>query len=206
MVMNLQELLSDLGPKLKPHWMPLTVGIAGIVLLLYGLISMLPSSSSDQIVIHSQEETMATTSAKISVITIDVAGAVKNPGVYEFQSTDRIQDAIEKAGGFSEDANAEYVSKNINLAQKLIDGGKLYVPHEGEAQAASIQSNSLNPQSLVNINTASSSMLEDLPGIGKVTAEKIINGRPYTSIQELLDKKNVGSKVFEQIKDRITVN
>ena len=63
----------------------------------------------------------------------------------------------------------------------------------------------INSSSLVDINTGSQSQLEALPGIGPVTASKIIAGRPYNSVDELLSKKIVGSKVFNQIKDKITV-
>lgn len=205
--MDFQEFLLSLVPRLKPHWIPLSVGITGFALLLYGLISLFPSSS-DEIVIHTQEDALATTSAKVTVIMVDVSGAVKNPGVYELKVGDRIQDALQKAGGLENAVNQEYISKNINLAQKITDGAKIYIPYEGEQGTGStgITSSTSTTGSEVNINTVSSSTLEDLPGIGKVTAERIINGRPYGSTQDLLDKKIVGSKVFEQIKDFVTVN
>ena len=93
-------------------------------------------------------------------------------------------------------------TKNINLAAKLNDGAKIYIPkiEEGDPQEITDMKTSL-----ININTASSETLDTLPGIGPATAAKIISNRPYKSLEELLDKKVVSLKVFEQIKDKITV-
>lgn len=106
-------------------------------------------------------------------------------------------------------ADRKHIAKNFNLAIKLTDGAKIYVPFVGEAvsggQVLNASSEGIIVGNLININTSSQSQLEALPGIGPVTAGKIIAERPYGSIQELLDKKIVGSKVFGQIKDKISV-
>ncbi len=120
----------------------------------------------------------------------------------------RIQDSLVAAGGLSAQADRVYISKNLNLATKLTDGAKVYIPFAGEAvgngQALNSSSSVDTVSGLINVNTSSQVGLESLPGIGPVTAQKIIAGRPYGSIQELLNKKIVGVKVFDQIKDKIT--
>lgn len=138
-------------------------------------------------------------------IFIDISGAVKNPGVFEFSSSSRISDAIEKAGGLTDDANSEYISRNVNKAQLLADGMKLYFPFEGE-QVPTVLGSSINTSSsgLINLNLASESELDSLPGIGAVRAADIISGRPYDSVNDLLIRKIVGSSVFNDIKDLVT--
>lgn len=142
-------------------------------------------------------------------ISVDVSGAVNSSGVYQLKDGDRIEDAIGAAGGFAQDADQEYISKYINLAQKLVDGTKVYVPKNGEqripssAQAGTVSG--VSSTATVNINNATQLELEALPGIGPVTASKIISDRPYQKIEELLSKKVVSKSVFEKIKNSITV-
>lgn len=136
---------------------------------------------------------------------LDISGAVNNPGVYELDSSSRISDAIKSAGGLSNDANTEYIDRNVNKAQKISDGMKLYFPFEGEELPTILgQSISTQEGGLTNINSASQNLLEELPRIGPVTAKKIISGRPYDSVNDLLIRKIVGASAFEQIKDLVT--
>lgn len=138
-------------------------------------------------------------------IVVDIEGAVVKPGVYELPNNSRIQDLLITAGGLSAKADRNYVSKNINLAQKLTDGGKVYIPKINEQGAnTNLLPLSPNTQSVVNLNTASVTDLDKLPGIGPVTAQKIISNRPYQNITELTSRKVVSSSVFEKIKDMIT--
>lgn len=141
-----------------------------------------------------------TQNTAVSKIIVHVDGAVVKPGVYELKSDSRVNDAIVSAGGFVSDAN----KTNVNLAAKVSDGQKVYVPKKGENVKGTSASNSTsNPESAININTSSSSELDKLPGVGAVTAEKIIAGRPYSSVDELLSRKIVGSSVYSKIKDLV---
>lgn len=143
-------------------------------------------------------------------IKIDVSGAVKTPGVYSFSTDSRIEDAIKRAGGFSEGADKEFISKKLNLSQKLSDGAKIYVPFAGENYSPQFMtsgvSTAVSTGGLIGINSSDSKTLEALPGIGAVTAQKIISGRPYTQAGELLSKKIVSKSVYEKIKDQIDLN
>jgi len=139
-----------------------------------------------------------------SKILVDVSGAVVNPGMYKLKGGSRVQDALVMAGGFSESADREYVAQYLNLAQKLTDGVKLYIPKENQGakeRVAGVQ----NQSGLININTASESELDSLPAIGMVTAGKIVEGRPYQDIGDLVSKKVVGQKTYDKIKDLISI-
>jgi len=105
------------------------------------------------------------------------------------------------AGGLSGNAD----QSKINLAAKITDGQKIYVFAQGEnTGTTSIKGiTSITGSDLININTASESELDKLPGIGPVTAQKIITSRPYSSLEELLTKKAVSSSVYEKIKGLI---
>ena len=126
---------------------------------------------------------------------MDVGGAVVKPGVYEITTEGdkeiRVEDVLQEAGGFHSEADLDWVSKNINLATAVEDGMKVYIPKKGETkesnpnQNASLENSStkvLGVTSLLNINTATEAELDFLPSVGKVTAGKIISGRPYTNI------------------------
>lgn len=133
-------------------------------------------------------------------IMVHVDGAVKNPGVYKLSAGSRVKDAVVAAGGLASEAD----QAKINLAAKVVDGQKIHIASQYEVisnkqEVISSQSN------LVNINTASEAELDKLPGIGPVTAGKIINLRPYGSVEELLSKKAVSSSVYSKIKDLVSL-
>lgn len=146
---------------------------------------------------------------QMSEIFVNVSGEVEKPGVYKLSSNSRFQDAIVAAGGLSADADRVYVDKTLNLAAKITDGMKIYIPSSGEVSSQAINTNSesvagASSEGVVNINNASSSQLENLPKIGPATAQKIIDGRPYGSVDELLNKKVLGQATYEAIKDLVT--
>jgi len=188
----------------------------GSVLSVIGLIQYFTSNSNSGVEFvagsesKSQQVAGESTAAQIAV---DVEGEVKTPGVYKLSKDARIKDALDAAGGLGSNADQEYISKKLNLAQKVIDGGKIYIPAIGESPAqvvqaanAFVQAQTSEPQnSLIDINSAGESQLDTLPKVGPVTAQKIISNRPYTSIEDLVSKKIVTQKTLDQIKDRITV-
>jgi len=141
---------------------------------------------------------------KSSNLTVEASGEVIKPGVYQLPVGSRINDLLILAGGFSANADREWVAKNINLAQKLVDGGKVFVPKINNLLNLSNLANSSNlSKEKININSALESELDTLTGIGPATAKKIISGRPYQKIEELLEKKIVSNKVWEGIKEKI---
>ena len=160
-----------------------------------GGLLVFKNSPSDDIQIISSDSNLAA-----SGVVVHVDGAVGSPGVYSLGPEARVMDAVTAAGGLTADADGS----RINLAAKVADGQKIYIPASGEVTSDKGQVTSQNA-SLININTASQSQLESLPAIGPVTAQKIIASRPYSSLEDLLTKKVVGSSTFEKIKDLISV-
>ncbi len=154
-----------------------------------------------------------------STSTVDVSGAVKNPFVYTFDSHARIIDAIQKAGGLTEDADSAFVKRSINLARIINDQEKIYIPFISDVTDGYIVEtkrvidytqpniNSLPEpnNSRININTASAIELDQLPGIGQVLSESIFNGRPYSATEDLVKKSIIKQSVYDKIKDLISI-
>jgi len=155
---------------------------------------------------------------EVPPVIIHIAGAIKNPGVYQLKSTDRIVDAVKIAGGASEEANLDL----INLAALLKDGQKIIVPSKiynenGEEINKNIDNNvevmysssSGSVSGKININTANATMLQTLSGIGPVLSERIIEYRNHNGffgvIDDIKDVSGIGEKKFEGIKDLICV-
>jgi len=147
----------------------------------------------------------------VGELLVDIEGAVVKPGVYRLPAGSRIDDAIAASGGFSRQADTAMVAKTFNRAAKLIDGSKLYILEKGSLSvelgqsASSGFSDAHSTAGGVNINTAPSSQLEALSGIGPVTAGKIIAGRLYFRLEELMEKKIVGQALFAKLKDQLTL-
>jgi competence protein ComEA len=149
-------------------------------------------------------------------IFVHIKGAVQSPGLYELPEDSRAADAIDAAGGFSDTADPD----SVNLAEKLSDGGELYV-YEKRAEAAAPRSvpsagsgggkAAAPPKQvkIVNINTASREELEQLPGIGSVYAGRIVDFRnengPYARIEDVMKVKGISKGMFDQLKDYIRV-
>ncbi len=143
-----------------------------------------------------------------AVLLVDVAGWVRRPGVYEFHEGDRVIDAIEAAGG----ARSGAALDSLNLAAPLSDGTQVLVPRStpGGASAGTGPASATGVTSgKVNINTASATDLEALPGIGEVLAQRIVDYRtqngPFTSVDQLLDVSGIGDAILAEIRDSVTV-
>lgn len=194
-------------PLIAHNILPIIVGTIGLLLIILGIFQFYKSNINNNSESGLQLETGAEeVKSQVQLIIVDVEGAVIKPGVYKVSSDGRMVDALAASGGLSEDADREYVSKNINLAGKLTDGLKIYVPRAGEQVLSDNSKSNSGSGAVLNINTASQSDLEALPGIGPVTAQKIIEDRPYSSIESLTSDKIVGEKVYSQIKDQISAN
>lgn len=229
--MENSDFLSSVPPLIRRHLVPLGLTLVGVILIAFSLWSLAlpagrqvfsPKGQGNDVVFEQGAGHEASVAAATTIvedkIQVDVAGAVVNPGVYALPSKARVKDAITMAGGFSDKANAEWIAKNLNLAAKLSDATKIYVPFEGEDITTSTTGNTSSVLSsgvvsgqagntgLININTASQSQLEGLSGVGPVTAQKVIANRPYSSVDDLLTKKVVGQSVFGKIREQVAVN
>ena len=149
-------------------------------------------------------------SAEQDLITVDVKGAVKSPGIYDLPVGSRVHDAVQKAGGLTEEAD----SKSLNLAQKVSDEALVYVPTKGEEaasqQAASGTASSTSKEKKVNLNKASLEELKQVKGLGGKRAQDIIDHREangkFKSVDELKKVSGIGAKTIEKLKDYVTVD
>ena len=215
MLMDSVQLRDQYLPFVRRYWLPIIFSSIGILLVVIGItstvlsenkVSLFSSGNNNTGVII--EEAASTERDSSMPIVVDVAGAVLKPGVYKLVSEARMQEALIAAGGLADNADREYISKNINLASKVSDGAKIYIPNREESTKSVTGSAGAIAgvnTGLVNINTASLSELDTLPGVGAVTSQKIVDNRPYASIDDLLTKKIVGSKVFGEIRKKISV-
>lgn len=156
-------------------------------------------------------------------IVVDLSGAVTNPGLYKIESDLRVGEIIERAGGFSEGASVLWITKNLNLAQKITDTQKIYVPFEWETtevarydistlsysgsngtSATTSSSDSSGGGEKVSVNSAGVEDLDALPGIGPVYAQKIVSNRPYSDIEEFKTKSGLSESTIEKIEDLIS--
>lgn len=148
-------------------------------------------------------------SSQSAQLVVDISGAVKNPGVYMFADGSRVSDAIVRAGGFSDEADLDAIAIRINQASLLSDGAKLYIPKKtagnSTVSAPSSSRNLGTLSDLVSINTASQKDLEALTGIGPVTAKKVMDNRPYSSLEELVSKHVLSASLFEKLKAQLSL-
>lgn len=216
----------------------LTLGVIIVIAFLYYIYTKYDDTviSTEEFekenVIGNLEETEEVTKEEDTKIIVHVSGAVNKEGIVELEENSRISDAIDKAEGLKENAD----TKNINLAFKLEDGMKIYIPTIGESIAENevnennnmIDENSKyvtsesgvaqeenNGQTeekkseKVNINKATQTELEGLPGIGPATAIKIINYRnengKFKNIEDIKEVSGIGDAKYENIKDLICV-
>lgn len=149
--------------------------------------------------------------AKIAHIYVDIGGEVMNPMVAELEEGSRVEDAIQAAGGVTDRADLT----DINRAAFVEDGEKIFVPtlpelaETGEADAETGEILPVYSDDRININTADSDELQQLNGVGPVTAEKIIsyreeNGR-FSAIEDIMNVSGIGEKTFEKFREDIKV-
>ncbi|MCL2436588.1 MAG: helix-hairpin-helix domain-containing protein [Clostridiales bacterium] len=158
-------------------------------------------------------------------IVVDIEGAVRSPGVVFLLSGSRVNDAVEEAGGLTSDAD----TRSVNLASRLSDGDKVYIPTHGEQQTSSgsnsqpagivtdiVSSGSQatpdgasENSGMVNINTATSAQLQTLRGVGPATAQRIIEHREtvgrFTRIEDIMRVSGIGTRTFEGFRDNIVI-
>lgn len=205
--------MDRLNEILSVYKYPLLLGLVGFVLIFSGTFSQLFSQKPEKEI---PKESVISSEQSGEVIKVDIAGAVQTPGVFTLSKNARVEDLIKKAGGLNPQANAEFIAKQLNLSQKLNDGQKIYIPFQDEktnggvaglstSVGADLGVNSAAAQLRVNINTATQAQLEELPGIGPSTAQKIIAARPFSSIEELIQKKVVNKSVYEKVKDMVEI-
>ncbi|MEO6350329.1 MAG: ComEA family DNA-binding protein [Candidatus Limnocylindrales bacterium] len=208
------------------HFMGLIA--AGVVLAVGGFVWFTTSKPAAGLELSGQAEFLNTGPASVRpgggvvaaaagqptsvTLTVDVEGAVVVPGLHRLPAGSRVGDAIAAAGGYSSLIDISAAASGLNLAQPLTDGAKVHVPVRGEAVATTDSGGAAQPGDgsggLINVNTASAEDLDTLPGIGPVTAAKIIAARedaPFAAVDDLLRREVVGPATFEKLRELVTI-
>jgi competence protein ComEA len=153
------------------------------------------------------------------VLVVDVEGAVRVPGLHQVATGSRIGDAITAAGGYADRADLAAAAQTLNLAQPLVDGAKIHVPLLGELADSVIDGGNAPtsapandgghpPPGLIDLNHADQAALESLPGIGPVTAGKIIAAResgPFASLDDVVSRKALSASTMDKVRSLVTV-
>jgi competence protein ComEA len=145
-------------------------------------------------------------------VVVDVAGAVKSPGVFRLNQGARVAEAVEAAGGLTDGADGDYVARFVNQAEVVKDGMKIFIPMAGAISPGEvgdagegIGGGGVAGGGLVNVNTASLSELDALWGIGEARANDIVMNRPYGDLAELETKAGIPKNVMERNQGKMSV-
>jgi len=164
------------------------IGLIIVIVVSFLILSKFDSGKSDE--------------AKIRA---DIAGAVDKPGVYQVNEGSIVEDLISQAGGLKSNVDKKRLAQNINRAEVLEDGDKIYIPIKGEK----IGPSRIGGEVKINLNTAKAEELELLPGIGAVTAARIINYRrengPFKNPEDVMNVYYIDQEVFDGFKDLIEI-
>ncbi len=170
-----------------------------------------------------QTQSGAAEASSMGPVYVDIGGCVKNPGVYQVVEGTRLFEVIKEAGGLTADADVS----QINQAETVTDGQKVVIPAVGEEPAGgsggtgadgaagsgtggvTADTGGITADGKVNINKADSTQLQELPGVGPATAEKILEYRdtygPFAAPEDLKNVSGIGDKTFEKMKDKVCV-
>lgn len=190
----------------------IVVSIGGLVIKGYFNNQVYVLNEENQVEDNNQDEIKEDTEKQIveKEITIYISGEVKNPGVVTLKNDKRLSDAVKLVGGVTNDADLN----NINLALKLEDEMHYIIPKKGEiisnsSNSVSLDNNSTNENGKININTATIEQLDQIPGVGEATANKILNYREevgsFKRIEEIKNVSGIGDKKYENMKEFICI-
>jgi len=186
--------------------------VSGVSISLFAVYNLLTVTEEEIVTsqdIHSQ---VCEQSPDFGELTVFISGAIKNSGVYVLPFESRVSDLIEISGGVSQTADIVYVHKHINFAERLSDAQQIYIPtkSETEEQLSQTGQNSQNYQTStaselgpISINSSTLKSLTSLSGVGEVRAQKIIDNRPYSSLNQLVENEVLSENIYENIKSEI---
>lgn len=196
MVLWIKEVLAEFSPR------ALKVTITLLAVVAFGVYVFSSGTGKDSTVtIEKSSDTGDSTQVQSPKIYVHVAGSVKAPGIYQLDSGTRVYDAVLAAGGFTDKAN----QSSVNMARALTDGEQLLISSE----SSSVTFEGAVTSSLISLNQASSSQLEDLPGVGPALAGRIVDWRTanggFKAKEDLLNVAGIGDKLFASFKDLVTL-
>lgn len=186
------------------------IGLISFLIIIISITSIFYFSSrkKDNIeVVNKEEPSALQNKADVNDIEVYISGEVKKPSVYKLKEGDRILKLVELAGGFTDKAD----TSQINLALRLKDEDFIVVPQKQAAANSAGNASVPSPQNnKININTADAAELEKLPRIGPALSQRIIEYRDkngsFKDIKDIKKVSGIGDKMFENMKDKITVH
>jgi competence protein ComEA len=197
MLLWIKEVIAEFSPR------ALKVTITLIAVVAFGTYVFSSGLGQDNTVKISKSNELPEQNSNIESpkIYVHVAGSVKSPGIYQLDSGTRVYDAVLAAGGFTDKAN----QASVNMARALNDGEQLVVSSES---TGAVFEGALS-STLISLNQASSSQLEDLPGVGPALAGRIVDWRTanggFKAKEDLLNVAGIGDKLFASVKDLVTL-
>jgi len=197
MLVWIKELLAEFSPR------ALKTTITVIAVVAFGTYVFSSGIGKDSKVTISKGEptSQSPTEIKSPKIYVHVAGSVKSPGIYQLDSGTRVYDAVLAAGGFTSKAN----QASVNMARALNDGEQLLISSQSGAQSFE----NAMVSSLISLNQASASQLEELPGVGPALAGRMVDWRTanggFKAKEDLLNVAGIGDKLFASVKDLVTL-
>lgn len=191
--------------------------IFGALIGIFGIYELVSTNDREIVTSNDIDNQVCEKTTDLGQITAYVSGGVVNPGVYILETGDRLNDLLETAGGVAKTADKEFVNKHLNLAKRLSDGDQYYIPTTAEIEEIYIakfassenggnsQVNESEQIGPISINSSTKNELTQLVGIGQVRASKIIENRPYASLQELVTKSVISQSLMDEILQKITL-
>lgn len=200
------------------------VSICGLLICISAVFIYVSFIRQTETVIEIQPKSaiLGTSKKTNEYLLIDVSGSVVSPNVYKIKPGSLLIDVLNKAGGLSQQADYPFIARNFNLSLPVVNNQKIHFPSLTETQSgifvedtrkiqylsiiadtSETNESSLHDRSKISINTADKTSLDSLPGVGTVTADKIIQNRPFTSTQELVDKKILSQNKLNDISELI---
>lgn len=193
---RIQKFLRDRGISNQKAFVFIAVAVVVAVMLFNSLQDAKPKP----IATHS----VAVVTPEAPKLFVHVVGAVQNPGMYQLNFNARVFDAVQAAGGLTQDAD----QASVNLARVLSDGEQIVVYRVGENPNQAATGGAQGATALININRASVTELDALPGIGPAIAARMIDWRTanggFKKKDDLMQVKGIGQKLFAQIKDLVS--
>ena len=197
MVLWIKEVLAEFSPR------ALKVTITLLAVVAFGVYVFSSGTGQDNTITleKSPDSVQASTEVQSLKIYVHVAGSVKSPGIYQLDSGTRVYDAVLAAGGFTSKAN----QSSVNMARALTDGEQLVVSSQSGGSTFEVAPSS----SLISLNQASASQLEELPGVGPALAGRMIDWRTanggFKAKEDLLNVAGIGDKLFASFRDLVTL-
>ena len=222
------------GEPAAPKWAvgrsTLVVGAAAVALALGAFVLAAGTSSGGSVVVDGGSalpgqsagvaprggSAASVASDPQTLLVVEIVGAVDHPGVYRLASDARVGDLVAAAGGYGPRVDTDRAGRELNLAAPLHDGDQIRVPARGDAVTTAPSTTSggagskpgVGSAAPIDLNRATASELDTLPGIGPATAAKILASRdeqPFASVDDLPSRKLVGEKTFANLKDLVAV-